>query len=195
MSPSAFCWALRRVPSLRAPIPRTDATGKAYILLVGADAVAPDPARSGLYVGPNTELIDLRIAAPSVFVRPHAQHGLLMRMKGKSYATPTDYSSQIRGVLEIDLSDALEWFGNSTALSTHIYFLHRPTIMATAHCCRPFPGEKCWLHTAYRGVAQLVDQADANTGHGFAILMAIVGALRTFGAPAPLTLGVRSPWQ
>ncbi len=27
--------------------------------------------------------------------------------------------------------------------------------------------------------------------HGFAIFMACVGALRTFGAPVPLTLGVR----
>ena len=33
--------------------------------------------------------------------------------------------------------------------------------------------------------------ADANTGHAFGIFMACVGALRTFGAPAPLTLGVR----
>ena len=103
-------------------IPRTDATGKAYILLVGVDAVAPDSARPGLYVGPNTELIDLRIAAPSVFVRPHAQHGLLMRMKGNHTQRPLDYSPQVRGVLEIDLSDALEWLGNSTALSTHSLF-------------------------------------------------------------------------
>ena len=33
--------------------------------------------------------------------------------------------------------------------------------------------------------------ADANTGHAFGIFMACVGALRTFGAPAPLTLRVR----
>jgi hypothetical protein len=103
-------------------IPRTDATGKAYILLVGADAVVPESARPGLYVGRNTELIDLRIAAPSVFLRPHAQHGLLMRMRGNHTQRPTDYSQQIRGVLVIDLSDALEWLGNSTALSTHSLF-------------------------------------------------------------------------
>jgi hypothetical protein len=35
-----------------------------------------------------------------------------------------------------------------------------------------------------------VGQADAKKGHAFGILMALVGALRTFGAPAPLTLGV-----
>lgn len=103
-------------------LPRTDPTGKAYVLLVAADAVAPDNKHPGLYAGPNTELIDLRIAAPSVFVRPHAQHGLLMRRKGDTVQRPTDYSNQIRGILEIDLADALEWLGNSTALSTHSLF-------------------------------------------------------------------------
>ena len=34
-------------------------------------------------------------------------------------------------------------------------------------------------------------QADANKGHAFGILMALVGTLRTFGAPAPLTLGYK----
>lgn len=102
--------------------PRTDPTGKAYILLVAADAVAPDNRYPGLYVGARTELIDLRIAAPSVFVRPHAQHGLLMRRRGGAIQRPTDYSDQIRGILEIDLADAIEWLGNSTALSIHSLF-------------------------------------------------------------------------
>ena len=103
-------------------IPRTDPTGKAYVLLIAADAVAPDKKLPGFYAGATTELIDLRMAAPSVFVRPHAQHGLLMRKKGNTVQRPTDYSSQVRGILEIDLADALEWLGNSTALSTHSLF-------------------------------------------------------------------------
>lgn len=103
-------------------VPRTDTTGKAYILLVAADEAAPDKKKPGFFAGANTELIDLRIAAPSVFVRPHAQHGLLLRKKGDTVQRPLDYSSQIRGILEIDLTDALEWLGNSTALSTHSLF-------------------------------------------------------------------------
>ena len=103
-------------------VPRKDPTGKAYILLLAADSVAPSPAAPGLYIGPNTELVDLRIAAPSVFLRPHAQHGLLMRRRGNTVERPVDYSSQIRGTLEIELEDALEWLGNSTALSTHSLF-------------------------------------------------------------------------
>ncbi|WP_424263714.1 FRG domain-containing protein [Castellaniella sp.] len=103
-------------------VPRTDKSGKAYIMLIAADAVAPDPRRPGLFVGRHTELIDLRIAAPSIFVRPHAQHGLLMRVKGDTVQRPLEYSSQIRGVLEIQLADAIEWLGNSTALSAHSLF-------------------------------------------------------------------------
>lgn len=103
-------------------VPRTDSTGKVYVLLVATDAVGFDQYRPGFYAGKNTELIDLRIAAPSVFVRPHAQHGLLMRQKGHDAQRPLEYSRQIRGILEIDLTDALEWLGNSTALSTHSLF-------------------------------------------------------------------------
>ena len=103
-------------------VPRTDPTEKAYVLLVAVDAVAPNNECPGFYAGSNTELIDLRIAAPSIFVRPHAQHGLLMRKKGNTVQRPTDYSSQIRGILEIDLADALEWLGNSTTLSVHSLF-------------------------------------------------------------------------
>lgn len=103
-------------------VPRKDPTGKAYIALVAADAVAPNGKQPGFFAGPNTELVDLRIAAPSIFVRPHAQHGLLMRMKGDKVQRPLDYASQIRGTLEVALGDALEWLGDSTALSTHSLF-------------------------------------------------------------------------
>lgn len=103
-------------------VPRSDPSGKAYILLIAADAVAPNIQTPGLFTGSNTELLDLRIAAPSVFLRPHAQHGLLMRKKGQGNQRPCDYGDQIRGILEINLADALEWLGNSTALSTHGLF-------------------------------------------------------------------------
>ena len=43
-------------------------------------------------------------------------------------------------------------------------------------------------HVEMRGhrMPNLAFNADANTGHGFAIFMACIGALRTFGAPAPV---------
>lgn len=37
----------------------------------------------------------------------------------------------------------------------------------------------------------LIGQADVNTSNAFGILVTYVGALRTLGAPVPLTLGVQ----
>ena len=45
-----------------------------------------------------------------------------MRMKGDTGKRLLEYSRQVRGILEIELADALEWLGNSTALSVHSLF-------------------------------------------------------------------------
>ncbi len=66
-----------------------------YILLVAADNTALDGRTPGLYKGSNTELIDLRVACPSLFLRPHAQHGVLFRMRGGENRRPIDYHSQV----------------------------------------------------------------------------------------------------
>ena len=92
----------------------------AYILLVGADCIQAGVA--GLFKGHNTELIDLRVACPSIFLRPHAQHGVLFRKRGKGVMRPIDYSDQIRGVIRIRLSDALAWLGEAKTLGVHTLF-------------------------------------------------------------------------
>lgn len=100
--------------------PFEDKTGRAFILLVATEAeVTPVP---GFYKGPNTETVDLRICAPSIFLRPHSQHGLLFRMRGKGTLRPVDYSPQIRGIISIGLRDALHWLGDAPTLSTHGLF-------------------------------------------------------------------------
>jgi len=66
----------------------------AYILLVATDLRPSAPFVPGLWRGPNTELIDLRVAAPSIFLRPHAQHGVLFRMRADNRMRPFDYTSQ-----------------------------------------------------------------------------------------------------
>jgi len=53
----------------------------AYIMLIGADISKRNRQKPGYYTGDNTELVDLRMAAPSIFLRPHAQHGLLFRTR------------------------------------------------------------------------------------------------------------------
>ena len=94
----------------------------AYLLLVAADIVQRSRDKPGYYFGDNTELVDLRMAAPSIFLRPHAQHGLLFRKKGGENGRPLDYSGQIRGTIRVDLAKALEWLGTGKMVNTHSLF-------------------------------------------------------------------------
>jgi hypothetical protein len=104
----------RRLPSSSNPY--------AYLLLIAADINHRSRDKPGYYHGNQTELIDLRMAAPSVFLRPHAQHGLLFRRKGDTTGRALDYSSQIRGVIRVDLGKALDWLGSGKMVNTHSLF-------------------------------------------------------------------------
>ena len=99
-----------------------DPGGFAYILLVAADSKRAQGSPAGVVIGKKTELIDLRVTAPSIFLRPHAQHGLLMRVRGDTVMRPIDYSPQIRGIIRIGLGDALEWLGQGKMLGVHALF-------------------------------------------------------------------------
>jgi len=94
----------------------------AFILLISADSNPIKKSPPGTLIGKSTELVDLRVAAPSVFLRPHAQHGLLIRMRGDSGMRPIDYSSRIRGIVRIPLPDALDWLGSGKMLGVHALF-------------------------------------------------------------------------
>ena len=96
--------------------------GFVYVLLVGADQGRDTRKAPGHYVGKNTELIDLRAAVPSIFLRPHAQHGLVFRVRGDQVMRPIDYQSQVRGVIRISLADALTWLGDGRMLGVHALF-------------------------------------------------------------------------
>jgi hypothetical protein len=94
----------------------------AYILLVEVDLSFRARKKPGYYFGADTELVDLRMAAPSVFLRPHAQHGYLFRKKGTEGSRPMDYRDHIRGIVRIDLPSALEWLGSGKMVNTHSLF-------------------------------------------------------------------------
>lgn len=102
--------------------PFSDKNPFAYILLIAADMHIADPFVPGYFKGETTELVDLRVSAPSIFLRPHAQHGVLFRLKGDNIGRPTDYASQIKGVIRIDLRDALLWLGDGKLTGTHTLF-------------------------------------------------------------------------
>lgn len=80
-----------------------------YVLILGADSR-------------KVKLMDLRVVTPSIFVRPHAQHGVLLQKTGRDGLPTRDMSSMIRGVVRIDLEDALSWIGSSPSLSASVMF-------------------------------------------------------------------------
>ncbi len=94
----------------------------AYILMVRAGTEVVNTAKPGLYSDGTTELIDLRIAAPSTFLRPHAQHSLLLRRSKNADHKNMDYAEFVVGVIRIQLRDALDWLGEGGLTSTHALF-------------------------------------------------------------------------
>lgn len=94
----------------------------AYIMLLEA-AAAPDAKLGpGCFKDGNSATIDLRVAAPSHFVRPHAQHGLVVKALDKEGKAPIDFSPLLVGIIRVDLADALEWLGSGDMLNVHALF-------------------------------------------------------------------------
>ena len=83
----------------------------AYLLLIKTEDSRVEQVKKGISKGKLSETVDLRIAAPSIFLRPHAQHGLLFRARGTDGGRLTDYSSAIAGVLRFSLEDGKRWLG------------------------------------------------------------------------------------
>ena len=90
-----------------------------YILLVACDALTPSTSVKGLYEGGQTQVIDLRKALPSYYLRPHSQHAYMM--KGKN-SLKYDYSDCIIGIAKIPICEIRKWIGCSELLSTSTLF-------------------------------------------------------------------------
>ena len=104
----------RRIP--RGP------TDFVYVLLLRAVVTNRSSARPGFWEGGETELVDLRVSVPSIFLRPHAQHALLLRRKKGLDHASIDYSDLVVGTIRVLLSDALEWLGSGGLLTPHALF-------------------------------------------------------------------------
>ena len=93
-----------------------------YILLLAVPK--PKDLVDGVDVSDDFLLIDLRQALPSVFLRPHSQHGLVIRKKPKvnRYAKDYDMATEIIGVLKIRIDRASSWLGNGQLLSQENLF-------------------------------------------------------------------------
>lgn len=106
-------------------VDRLQSTGDpeyAYVLLLESayfDSIEDHP---GHYKDSRSETIDLRIAAPSQFIRPHAQHGLLVRSLSKKGLPVSDCSRLHVGTIRVNLNAALDWLGNASTLTCHSLF-------------------------------------------------------------------------
>jgi hypothetical protein len=93
-----------------------------YILLLHTGRVEIVPYKPGLLRGPDSEVIDLRVAAPSTYLRPHAQHGVLIKKRNGDDVSSCNLSPLVVGTLRADLGQALEWLGDGKLLSVHTLF-------------------------------------------------------------------------
>jgi hypothetical protein len=93
-----------------------------YILLISPGAGVPDAARPGVVVSEKAEVVDLRQAAPSLYVRPHAQHGLLFRRKSYPDVAATDLMDFKVGVIRVLANDARSWVGLGRLADVHSVF-------------------------------------------------------------------------
>ena len=91
----------------------------AYIYLIATDAIEEISEKRGIYKGDTTISIDLRKGAPSFFLRPHAQHAIMIRKKD---AMSDDYTDLIVGIAKIPMTIAKKWIGNSELLAVNSLF-------------------------------------------------------------------------
>lgn len=94
-----------------------------YIILL-AIPYADKSNSKGISVSKTHVLVDLRQALPSVFLRPHAQHGLVVK---KRIGNPTniqqyDLASEVVGIVRIRLDKASNWLGNGVLLTQENLF-------------------------------------------------------------------------
>lgn len=93
-----------------------------YILLLAIPK--PTTIIEGVELSDDFVLVDLRQSLPSVFLRPHSQHGLVVRKKPdvNKYAKEYDMASEVIGILKIRIDKADQWLGNGQLLSQENLF-------------------------------------------------------------------------
>lgn len=59
------------------------------------------------------EIVDLRVGLPSIYLRPHSQHGLMLRRKTIEKDSDINYQDHLALVLRIETKKILKWLGTS----------------------------------------------------------------------------------
>lgn len=105
--------------------PHNDFEIYTYILLIAM----PDShsfSESGIYENDTFVEVDLRKALPSIYLRPHAQHALVIRKRDKDNINKRsdfyDMASQVTAILRIRIDRVSEWLGNGSLLTKENLF-------------------------------------------------------------------------
>lgn len=95
----------------------------AYVLALEVDLNgATSDGNKGYCRGKSCEFLDLRRALPSYYIRPHVQHGVLIREISGHGNPKLDQSGLIRCVIKIPLDIALSWLGDGVSFSVGSIF-------------------------------------------------------------------------
>lgn len=92
-----------------------------YMILVAVDNNAA-PVERGIYIGNDVITIDLRSSLPSIFLRPHAQHGLVIRRNSHHTGESFDIASNVIAVVRLRIDNVSAWIGEGNLLSNQNLF-------------------------------------------------------------------------
>lgn len=99
-----------------------DDDGFAYIVLVAAPRLWGNIRMPGIFEDTDATLVDLRICAPSIYLRPHSQHAYLMRRSSVNKAEETDLSNRVVGIVRIPIRVGRAWLGVGGLISANTLF-------------------------------------------------------------------------
>lgn len=102
-------------------ISREGLGAKAYVIVFQTEPLS-DTQVPGYRVGPATRAVDLRYSVPSIYLRPHAQHGALIAPAVVVGNPMGSLHQRVAGVIEVGLSDALDWLGTGSMTSAGTLF-------------------------------------------------------------------------
>lgn len=80
-----------------------------YLILLAADKKEEN---NGVVKGEDLITVDLRVALPSTFLRPHAQHGVILKKNLHKDNCDFDISNNVVGILKIRNDKAQMWLGD-----------------------------------------------------------------------------------
>ena len=94
-----------------------------YVLLL-AIPYSEEKKYAGIQSSYDYVEVDLRQALPSVFLRPHVQHGLVVRKKLHEGSVADDYdmASNVIGIIKVRVDNVKEWIGDGVLLSQSTLF-------------------------------------------------------------------------